>query len=126
VEDEIEAIDYILTYIEQHYSEPLTLEHLAATGEMPVRSLSRKFKRRFGMTPIEYLQQVRIAHAMELLEAGEDSITDIALMVGFNDSNYFTRLYRRLLGRTPTSYRKLRRQGDITRLAVMSEPARSL
>jgi AraC family L-rhamnose operon transcriptional activator RhaR len=116
---EVEAVDRLLAFLERHYSEPLTLEGLAAVGGMSVRSLTRKFKGRFGVTPMTYLQQLRIAHAMELLEVGDDSITDIALLVGFNDSNYFTRLYRRLLGNTPTSYRKLRRLGEMTRLAIM-------
>jgi len=69
-------------------------------------NLMRVFRKATGQTPIEYLLRLRIQKAMELLRNSSLSITEIALEVGFNDSNYFTRQFRRVLGETPRSFRR--------------------
>ena len=73
----------------------------------------RVFRKATGQTPIEYLVRLRIQKSTELLRNTDFSITEIALQVGFNDSNYFTRQFRNSLGESPRSYRqkKSRRHG---------------
>ena len=68
----------------------------------------RVFRRATGQTPIDYLIRLRIQKAMEWLAGTSLSVTDIALKTGFDDSNYFTRQFRKATGETPTAYRKTR------------------
>jgi AraC-like DNA-binding protein len=65
----------------------------------------RVFRKATGQTPIEYLVRLRIQKAMELLRTTDRTITEIAMDVGFNDSNYFARQFRRLTDRSPRAFR---------------------
>jgi len=58
-----------------------------------------------GSSPIAHLIQLRVNRAATLLRQTGDSVTDIAFRVGFSDSNYFTRQFRRIMGRSPRAYR---------------------
>jgi AraC-like DNA-binding protein len=72
---------------------------------MSKRSFLRAFQAATGKSPIAYLIQLRINRAASLLRRGDDSITDIAFLVGFRDSNYFTRQFRKVFGTSPRAYR---------------------
>ena len=69
-------------------------------------SLLRHFKQINGSSPKEYLIGLRINYACELLDSTQLSIGEIAFKSGFNDSNYFTRQFRRVTGRSPRDYRR--------------------
>ena len=69
-------------------------------------NLMRVFRKATGQTPIEYLVRLRIQRAMDMLRNTDLTVTEIALEVGFNDSNYFTRQFRRILGESPRSFRQ--------------------
>lgn len=84
---------------EWRVSELLTIAHMSRS------TLMRVFRRATGQTPIEYLVRLRIQKAMELLRNTDRTITEIALDVGFNDSNYFARQFRRLSGKSPRPFR---------------------
>lgn len=96
----------VLSHMEQFYAEPLSLEQLAQIGCVSVRSLSRGFKENFGCSPIDYLIHIRVRYATKLLQHFDLSITEVALQCGFQDSNYFARKFRELLGITPRDFRK--------------------
>jgi AraC-like DNA-binding protein/quercetin dioxygenase-like cupin family protein len=98
----------VISYLERNYTEDVTLDTLAGVAGMSVRNLLLLFKEATGHAPIEYLLQLRVARAAELLGATEMTVTDIAGHVGFNDSNYFTRQFRRITGVAPSVYRKRR------------------
>jgi AraC-like DNA-binding protein len=70
--------------------------------------LSRAFSQELGLSPWEYLNRYRIAQAKELLRHTADSVTVIGRRVGFSDPAYFSRVFRRLVGVSPSAYR----QGD--------------
>ena len=96
----------VATYIYNHYSERLILEDVAKKFNLSRSYLSKKFKSVTGFGFKEYIINVRIQHACELLLNTNKSITDIAFECGFNDSNYFGDTFRRTKGISPNKYRK--------------------
>lgn len=94
-----------ISHIERNYSEPIALDDLVEISGMSRRNFIRSFESSMGCPPIAYLIRLRINKARELLEQPDASITNIAMSVGFSDSNYFSRQFRNLLGITPTQYR---------------------
>ncbi|MHB9035784.1 MAG: helix-turn-helix domain-containing protein [Armatimonadota bacterium] len=97
----------VISHIENHYAEQIELRHLEEIAHMSSSTLLRRFKESTGYTPIEYLVRVRISKAVELLRCGETSITSIAFAVGFLDSNYFSRQFKRIMKMSPSEYQLL-------------------
>ncbi|MEC0123648.1 helix-turn-helix domain-containing protein [Paenibacillus pabuli] len=95
-----------ISYIEDHYLEPLTMEEIAGKSDISVRHLNRIFRSYYQMTPISYLQKLRLEKACYLLKHGNLSITEISYECGFNDSNYFTRQFTKAYGMSPKTYRQ--------------------
>ena len=95
-----------ITHLETNYALPVNLDELARMAHMSKRSFIRAFRAATDQTPIAYLIQLRINRAALLLRQAQDNITDIAFRVGFSDSNYFTRQFRKLLGVSPRGYRQ--------------------
>jgi len=96
----------VIGALETDFSKNWTLEDLLNIAHMSRSNLMRVFRKATGQTPIEYLVRLRIQRAMELLRNTNLTITEIALEVGFNDSNYFTRQFRKITVLSPTNYRK--------------------
>ena len=96
------AVDYIHLNLEK----TLTVKEIATAIHVHPSHLSRKFKQDTGLTIIDYVNQKRIEEAKLHLQAGSATITDIALIVGYNDLNYFTRVFKKLTGQTPSQYMK--------------------
>lgn len=95
----------IIGYLQQHYTEHLTLDDLASVGCMSRRTLTREFRKAMNCSPIDYLIRVRIDRAQALLRDDSLSITEVAFRVGFQDSNYFARQFRVLVGCRPRDLR---------------------
>jgi AraC-like DNA-binding protein len=95
----------IISYIEEHYDRPIRLEQLAEKAYMSPRQLLRTFREATGLTPIEYLLHRRILKATDLLQTEDMNVTEVAFAVGFTDSNYFSRLFRKITGQSPTRLR---------------------
>ncbi len=100
----------VLSYIKDHYENPITLAELADLAGMSPKYFCRAFSHMTGKTPIEYLNYYRIEQAGEQILLTDRSITDIALGCGFNDMSYFSRTFSRYKGVSPTGYRKLQAQ----------------
>ncbi|VGO17889.1 HTH-type transcriptional activator RhaR [Pontiella desulfatans] len=96
----------VIGALENDFSKDWKLEDLLKIAHMSRSNLMRVFRKATGQTPIEYLVRLRIQRAMEMLRNSDLSVTEIALEVGFNDSNYFTRQFRRILGESPRSFRQ--------------------
>ncbi|AIQ39956.1 helix-turn-helix domain-containing protein [Paenibacillus sp. FSL R7-0297] len=94
-----------ISYIEDHYHEPVTLDTIAAKSDISVRHLNRIFQAYYQTTPIAYIQRLRLEQACSLLKQTRQPITEISYSCGFNDSNYFTRLFKKTYGRSPKAYR---------------------
>ena len=96
----------VIGALENDFSRDWKLEELLEIAHMSRSNLMRVFRKATGQTPIEYLVRLRIQKAMEMLRNTDLTITEIAMEVGFNDSNYFTRQFRRILGESPRAFRK--------------------
>jgi AraC family transcriptional regulator of adaptative response / methylphosphotriester-DNA alkyltransferase methyltransferase len=105
-----EWIEQIVQWIDQHYFESLTLQTLADISHGSPYHLQRLFKRVKGISPSEYVQQIRLEKAIYLLETSGLSISDIGPAVGFSSTPYFITLFKKKLGYTPSSYRIACRQ----------------
>lgn len=92
-------------WVEMHYADNVSLETAAVSMQYAPAYFGKLFKRLFHQTFTSYLTGVRMEHAKQMLRTSDDSIHDIANAVGFRDSTYFTRAFRRLFGCTPTEYR---------------------
>lgn len=96
----------VIGALENEYAKDWKLEDLTETAHMSRSNLMRIFRKATGHTPIEYLIRIRIQKAMELLCNTDLTITEIAMEIGFNDSNYFTRQFKRIIGKSPRTFRK--------------------
>ena len=97
-----------VNYIDEHYADPdLSLQTLAAALQMNKSYLESTFHRETGSTVISYLNALRIRRACLRLNTTADSIGEIAAQVGIPNLNYFTRLFRKEKGLTPSAYRKM-------------------
>lgn len=95
-------------YLEDHYSEDVSLAQLAAITSRSLFHLARAFSEALGLPPHAYLESIRIQHARELLSSGM-SVVDTALSLGYPDQSHFTHRFRRHTGVTPGQYRKATR-----------------
>ncbi|BBH24078.1 hypothetical protein Back11_54230 [Paenibacillus baekrokdamisoli] len=101
------ALEYVRGYIEQHYQQDLTIEHLAKVAGISSRHFMRLFKKRYGCSAIEYLAVFRITQAQQLIRTGgEIRLRDIARHVGYHDDIYFRRKFKQISGVPPATYMK--------------------
>jgi len=96
----------VAQYIEENMSEQISLAELAELARLSVFHFSRAFKQSFGMPPHRYHTSRRIERAKTLLAKPIQSVTEIALDMGFSDTSSFTAAFRKMAGRTPTEYRR--------------------
>jgi signal transduction histidine kinase/DNA-binding LacI/PurR family transcriptional regulator/AraC-like DNA-binding protein len=95
-----------VAYFHQNYEAPLSRQEIAEAIGVNRDYLSRVFRQELGLSPWEYLHRYRIKQAIELLRQTNDSITEIALQVGFPDPAYFSRIFRKVTGMAPSAYRE--------------------
>lgn len=93
-------------YIDAHFTESITLEEIATTLHCSVPYVSHTFKHHTGFSPIQYAIRRRIGLAQTYLISSDLSATQIATMVGYDNTNYFNTLFTRTVGLTPIRYRK--------------------
>ena len=100
-----------VTYIRFNFNQPLSLNRIAGTLSIHPSYLSRTFKREMGITLTGYINKLRIEEAKYILDHGNVSVSETALSVGYNDPNYFSKVFTRLEHVTPHDYRK-RKKGE--------------
>ena len=96
----------ISKYIRKNYRSGLTLDSLSEQFAIGQSYLSRRFKKELGIGISDYISYVRILHSEQLLKTTDYPITRIAEECGFNDSNYFSTVFKHMKGVTPYKYRK--------------------
>lgn len=103
---EIFRLGEALSYIGMNFRRDISLAKLARKAAMSETTLYRMFKKSFGVSPVNYVISLRVAHARKLLESTDMTVSDIANDSGFGDSNFFSRTFRRHVGMSPRDYRK--------------------
>jgi len=102
-----EVISQVKDYIGRNYAQDqLSLQDVADYVKISPSHLSKVFSQETGQTFIEYLTQIRIRRAMELLQTTSDKSYSIAHQVGYNDAHYFSNLFKKITGKTTTDFRK--------------------
>lgn len=99
------AVAHSVEFIKKTYREKLNLTTLAQVVGVSKSYLCRLFKKETGKTIIEFLNRYRVEEAKRYLASGETDIADIALKAGFEDANYFSRVFKDLTGIAPSRYR---------------------
>ncbi|MBQ8586533.1 MAG: helix-turn-helix transcriptional regulator [Oscillospiraceae bacterium] len=102
-----EEMEYARRYFNEHYNEPISIQDYAESRNMSVCYFQRNFKQIVNHTPMQYLLTIRVNNAASLLETTDYSMAEIAAIVGYEDPLYFSRLFRKLKGVSPSEYRKL-------------------
>ena len=92
-------------YIDRHYAEQISLDHIADALRISPFYLSHLFSRESDFSFVEYITQVRMRKAKDLLAGGAKNVSEAAYAVGYNDSNYFSKVFHRYFGVNPHSVR---------------------
>lgn len=95
-----------VTYIEKHYTQGITLEEVAGIVGLTPQYFSSFFKDEMEVTFTEYVTKLRIEKAKEVIRNSQMSIQEICYYVGYHDPNYFSRIFKKYVGCTPTRYKK--------------------
>lgn len=105
------TIARICRYVDESYSDAtLTVSSMAQKFDMTVANLSAYFKRKTGSSPLEYIQNKRIAEAKRLIIETDMKISEVAKAVGYYDTRPLIRSFKRVEGYTPTEYRDANRK----------------
>lgn len=111
------------TWLAQNYERPDIVTELVLRSGLPKRTFDRRFKAATGYSPLAYIQALRIEEAKELLETGSMPVEAVGREVGYEDAASFRRLFHRLAGMTPGSYRrKFKVPGLVERMASGWQP----
>ena len=110
IENEIitKRINEVLEYISSHYADNITTAELAKKWYLSEYYFCRFFKNATGQSPVNYINRTRIEMAAVLLKKTNENITTIAIKVGFDDVNYFSRTFKKFMNMSPSEYRKIR------------------
>jgi two-component system response regulator YesN len=103
---DLPVIRHAVSYIKEHFWEELTLEDVAQEVHFSPYYVSRLFKEELGLTFIEYLTKIRIDEAKRLLLETNMTVSEISDLVGYQDPSYFTKVFKKREGVTPTQFRR--------------------
>ena len=101
----MQQVEQIHRYIERSYHENITLTALAEQYHMDASYLSRIFSQKYGETIIAFLTRIRMEKAAELMKDQDKKLETISFLVGYDDYNYFSRVFRKKIGCSPREYR---------------------
>ena len=92
--------------MQYNYDQPLMLADMAKAAHLSVSRLAHLFREQVGITPMDFLTNVRIDHAKRMLLTTDNNCTRICYDVGYNNQSYFTRVFKQIVGLTPREFRK--------------------
>ncbi len=102
----LKNLQNILTFIDEHFTQRISLEQLADKAGMSPNYFSSFFKKISGINLWDYINNKRINYALNLLRNSNKNILEIAMLCGFNNTTHFNKMFKRVSGMTPTEYRK--------------------
>lgn len=107
IETQKDEIDDCINYINENYTEEITIEQLAEISNYSLNYFIKKFKQKTGTTPIKFINTVRLNAVCQLLKDTDLTINEIMHKTGFLDQAYFTKLFKKNIGYSPMKFRKL-------------------
>lgn len=102
----MEEMDSAVRYFHENYNKPVSIETFAAEHHMSVSWFIRNFKEYTESTPAQYILSLRISNAQTLLETTNYNVTEIAEIVGYDNPLYFSRIFKKQCGMSPSEFRK--------------------
>lgn len=105
-----DSLQKVVNYINKHISEQMTIDEIGKACYISKYHLCRTFKRKTGLTIMDYILKTRIVMAAELLRMGNLSVTHISSVCGFSSPSYFSRVFKEEMGVSPIQYKKEERQ----------------
>ncbi len=99
-------IDLAIHYFNENFSSQISIDDYARSRHISPCWFIRSFKKYIGTTPMQYILSIRISNARFFLENTDDSISEISSMVGYDNSLYFSRIFKKQIGLSPQNYRK--------------------
>ena len=102
----------VIEYIDLHLSSEMNIDDLAIAGNVSVSHLSKIFKKETGRTTIQYIAEKRCEKAASFLRDTDNEIQEISSFVGYSDNNYFVKVFKKVYGVTPSTYRKNAKNTD--------------
>jgi AraC-like DNA-binding protein len=106
----------IFTYVEQHYNEEIDIRKVAAIANLSVPSFCNYFKKLMNSTFTDFINQYRIQLACTLIQH-EKSITEVCYDCGFNNVAYFNKVFKTIMKKTPTEYKREKQNGLVKAIA---------
>ena len=107
IDDEEYSFQQSKKYIDEHFTENISIEMLSSISHMSVSGFAHQFKKFLGMAPLQYIIRRRIGLAQRLLVRTDKSITDISMEIGYDNVSHFNNQFKRFVGTSPQNYRKL-------------------
>jgi AraC-like DNA-binding protein len=101
-----ESVQLCIEYICSNFHRNITNKDIAQAGYISEYYLNKRFKEVVGETPLQYLTKIRLKNAIGMLQESDDSIDSIARMCGFQNANYFAKVFKKYLGVTPSDFKK--------------------
>nr|WP_246480638.1 AraC family ligand binding domain-containing protein [Motiliproteus sediminis] len=101
-------LDLIHSHMQANLHRQLDLDNLAALANLSKYHFAKRYKALTGTSPINHFINLKIEHSCQLLDLGVQTISEIGYAVGYDDAYYFSRIFKKVMGISPTAYRKLR------------------
>ena len=101
-----DALAEVIRFVHQNLAEEITTQELANMAGLSVSHFERRFRLAFGSSPRQYLIRIRVEHASTMLRESDASITQVAQRSGFYDHAHFSRTFARIMGMSPSDYRR--------------------
>ena len=101
-----QEMDFVRQYFHEHYNEPINIEEYAQSRHTSISLFMRNFKKVYGVSPKQYILNIRMNNAQNLLESTDYTVAEIAAIVGYDNALYFSRIYHKQKGQAPSDYRK--------------------
>lgn len=105
-QDDIDIQKNMVSFIHRYYGEKITLDEIAASGNVSRSKCCRIFKRYLQQSPVDFLNEYRLKVSRHMLDNSDKNITEIALACGFNHLSYYSKYFCENYGMTPRDYRK--------------------
>ena len=103
---EVDRVRQMLSFIQLHYTEPICVQQIADSAFISRRECMRSFRRVIGTSPLQYVLDMRLRRAKQLLLETDWPVLDIGVCCGFQNQSYFTKLFRERTGVSPGKFRK--------------------